>query len=61
MKNQSRARERPLGLTVYRIEDPEGFGIPGPRRGEERRTSGVNLAAWMVIVSLFGALCLPVA
>jgi hypothetical protein len=37
-------------------EVPAGFGTPGPRRGDEMRTSGVNLAAWIVIVGLISCI-----
>jgi hypothetical protein len=38
-------------LTVKRAWVPVGLGCPGDRRGAERRTSGVNLFAfWIILV-----------
>ena len=37
-------------LTVYRTVVPAGFGRPWPRRGADRRTSGVNFVARIVII-----------
>lgn len=35
---------------MYKIEEPEGLGMPGPRRGALMKVSGVKPEAWIVIV-----------